>query len=61
MLISELIEKLTELKAGVGDVKVLIEVGYFGGDYGGHNVYSKCDIEYTSLYANEAVLCGWLG
>jgi hypothetical protein len=59
MLLSQLIEKLSELKEEHGNITINIEVGHFGGPYGGHNCYSEAPIEDVEIKDDKILLTGW--
>ena len=59
MKASELIIKLSESIKTIGDSDVVIEIGYFCGEYGGHNCYSKAEIEDISFTDGKLKLEGF--
>ena len=55
MKVSELIEKLCQYDK---DLPVMIEVDYYGGEYGEHNCSKSADITYIYIDKDHLVLNG---
>lgn len=59
MLLTELGDKIDLLRATLGNVKVKLEIGYFGGQGGGHNCSMEASVEDIVIKDNRIVLIGW--